>query len=72
MPRSTSIIARERADSYATRAVLIELLRHLKQIDPQIIPAIRSVTQRGILRPIDVIVSEQDVRESFEAILAEV
>jgi hypothetical protein len=51
--------------------VVIELIRYLAQSDPQIISALQNAMQGRILKPVDddVIVSEQYVRDSFQAIL---
>jgi hypothetical protein len=72
MARPSSVTARHIADQYATQAMVVELLRYLARSDPQIISALQSASRAPhILKPVDddVIVSEQHVRDSFEAIL---
>ena len=71
MARPSSVTTRHIADQYATQAVVIELIRYLAQSDPQIISALVSAIQGRVLKPVDddVIVSEQYVRDSFQAIL---
>jgi hypothetical protein len=71
MELPSSVTTRHIADQYATQAVLVELIRYLAQSDPQIFFALQSATQGRVLKPVDddVIVSEQYVRDSFEAIL---
>ena len=70
MARPASRIAREQADLYATRRMVVEILRYL---DRGAIDKIRSATTRRILKPMDdnVIIAEQDVRDAFEMILDE-
>jgi hypothetical protein len=69
--RPASIEARKRADLYATRAIVVELMRYLSLSNPDISNEIRNAAKRRTLKPLvdDVFVSEEDVRESFEAIL---
>jgi hypothetical protein len=69
MPRPISVTAKVYADTYATRAVVIEILKMMSLANPGTIPAIRASAAHGLVRPEDVSVRDQDVRESIEAIL---
>lgn len=73
MARPTAAITRERADLYATRRMVVELLRHMENGGSRIIESIQNSTARGVLKPIDadVIISEEFVRDAFAALLDE-
>jgi hypothetical protein len=72
MARSSAIQNRKESDAYATRAVLIELLKVLKETSPQAIPRITSGISNGMLRPDDVPLPDQTILEAARMILAEV
>ena len=64
-------VTRERADLYAARAMMAELVRYLARGDSRILNELREAGQSHILKPMaeDTVVSELSVRESYEAIL---
>ena len=71
MTRPLSADAREKADLYATQAVLVEVIRYLSAADPHIVIGLREALKRGPIKPVDddVIVGEDHVRDSFEHLL---
>jgi hypothetical protein len=69
MARPISLPAKVYADAYATRAVVIELLKMLSLANPGTIPAIRAGAAHNLVRPVDVAVVDGDIRESLEEIL---
>jgi hypothetical protein len=70
----TSPITKIAADTYATRAVLIELLRTLNRTNPGTADALRATLMTPAhLKPEDVVmVSEQDTRDRVELLFREV
>ena len=70
MTRPSSVITRVYADTYATRAVLIELLEMMSRMNPGTLPAIRGAIAHKLVKPEDVsAVPDRDVREAIESIL---
>lgn len=70
MPRPASAPAKVSADSYATRAVLIVMLKALRGQYPGTIPAIRGYVEHGgAVKPDDVGVQDAAIRHSVEMIL---
>lgn len=72
MARPASVAARERADTYATRVVLIEFLRMMQMQNPSTIDAPRAaIAAHGApLRPDDTASFDPDIREAAEMILS--
>jgi hypothetical protein len=69
MTRPTSRQARIEADTYATRAILIELLRMMNDANPGALNVIKGATERVILRPDDMSIADPDIREAVDLIL---
>jgi hypothetical protein len=72
MARSSAIQNRKESDAYATRAVLVELLKALNDSDPAIISRISGALASAKLRPDDVPVPDPTILEAARMILAEV
>ena len=73
MPRSASVQGRLQADVYATRVVLIELLKMLQLTNPGTIPALRTALAHNVaIRPDDVPVLDHSIREAAELIFGAV
>jgi hypothetical protein len=70
MVRSIASTTRERADLYATRRMVVEILRYLNS---GAIETIRSATKSGVIKMLDddVIVGESEVRQAYEMLLDE-
>ena len=71
MPRPTAIPARRDADLYSTRALLVELLRHLdRTTNSGIIAALQGVAADSISPAADdVTVAPNHLRDSFDLLL---
>jgi hypothetical protein len=72
MSRPASVAAKERADLYATRAVLIELLKMLQLSSPGTVNALRAnLVHTFSLRPDDIACTDSHIRDAAEMILQE-
>ncbi len=67
--RSSSIVSRKESDAYATRAVLIELLKVLKEADQSMLSRISDGIEHGLLRPDDVPLADPPILEAARLIL---
>ena len=68
MARSTNRGLRVQTDLYATRRMVIEILRHMNESD---IEKIRSSTKNSTLKPKDEALNEAELRLAFDSILEE-
>ena len=76
MPEAPPLILHQRAELYATRAAVVEVLRYLSQADPRLVAVLRANVARRPLplnRPSeDVGISDGQVRDCLEHLLGEV
>jgi len=73
MSRPSSITAKIYADTYATRAVVIEMLRLLQAANSSVVPSLREALALNMaLRPADMAIPDRDIRDAAEMILDEV
>ena len=73
MPRPSSVTAKVYADTYATRAIVIEMLRLLQASNSSIVSALREALSLNMaLRPADMAIPDRDIRYDAEMILDEV
>jgi hypothetical protein len=66
--KSVNRVTRDRADLYATRRMVIEILRHMNE---STIEKIRSSTKGATLKPEDEVIDERELRLAFDSILEE-
>jgi hypothetical protein len=71
MTRPTAGIARMNADAYATRAILIELLRLMQDANPAALGTVMGQLQHATLRPDDIAVADPHIRHAVKMILDE-
>ena len=73
MSRPSSVTAKVYADTYATRAVVIEMLRLLQVSNSSFVPSLREALALNMaIRPADMAVPDRDIRDAAEMILDEV
>jgi hypothetical protein len=72
MARSSAIQNRKESDAYATRAVLVELLKALNDSNPAVVSRISGAIASAKLRPDDVPVPDPTILEAARMIMDEV